>query len=311
MAMSRAQPVVSVIICTLNRAKWLHACLSALAADVTSAQCVEVVIVDNGSTDTTAGVVETIGRHFDSLRYCLEPRVGLSHARNRGVSEAHAEWIAFLDDDARPLPGYVQRLLTLVAEARFDCVGGVYLPWYAEGRAAWFRDEYASNALSITHYGEMPPNAYASGGNCVIRRAALNAVGGFNQLLGMRGGVLAYGEETRLQIELLRHGYRIGGDPALRIEHLVAQRKQHLGWLLRQAWSVGRDSWATFDRQPNLRSLAYAGWHLFSRPVAGLYREIRSDQAPKSWRTLALAIAEPGVRTVAELLTGVQRMMMR
>ncbi len=222
------------------------------------------------------------------------------------MAEAGGDWIAFLDDDARPLPGYVRRLVTLAATCEFDGVAGVYLPWYAEGRERWFRDEYASNAAAIKAYGELPPGRFASGGNCMFRRCVLKAVGGFPESLGPAGDRFSYGEDTQPQVRMLRRGYRLGGDPELRVEHLVSRRKQDLAWLLRRARDQGRDAWRILDREPRLLDLALLMYRLGSRPLRGLYGLLRSPWRPKGWRNWVIACLGPIIATWAELGSGLR-----
>jgi glycosyltransferase involved in cell wall biosynthesis len=296
--------LVSIAICTRDRATLLRECLAALQDQVGEMSDVEILIVDNGSTDDTQQVAHEFADCFPHWRCVSEPQTGLSHARNRALAVTEGDWVAFLDDDARPLAGYIARLKKLAREGAFDCVGGIYLPWYAEGRAPWFRDEYASNATSVVAYGELPAGVYASGGNCLFRRAALEAVGGFSRELGMRGHALAYGEETRVQIEMRQRGYRIGGDPALRVEHLAPQYKQDVDWLLASAVATGRNVWQAFDRRPSARLLLPLTYRLITRPLRNLYRLVRSGEGPRGWRNWLLALLMPLVSTWAELREG-------
>lgn len=62
----------------------------------------EVIVVDNASQDDTRQRVRELAEDtaHPRIRYVYEPNVGLSHARNRGIAEAEADIIAFLDDDA-------------------------------------------------------------------------------------------------------------------------------------------------------------------------------------------------------------------
>ena len=88
-------PKISVVIPTYNRAATVpRAIESVLAQTVTD---LEVVVVDDGSSDSTAKV---LGDMFgDRIRYYAQTNQGASVARNRGVEEARGEWIAFLDSD--------------------------------------------------------------------------------------------------------------------------------------------------------------------------------------------------------------------
>jgi glycosyltransferase involved in cell wall biosynthesis len=99
--------LLSVVICTWNRAQSLRVALSSLTRLVDPAGANwEVVVVDNNSTDDTRAAVE---EHRDALpvRYVFEPRQGLSHARNRAVQEAGGDLIIFTDDDVRVDPRWL------------------------------------------------------------------------------------------------------------------------------------------------------------------------------------------------------------
>lgn len=88
-------PTVSVVIPTYNRAgKVRNAIESALAQTVTD---VEVIVVDDGSSDDTGKILEEV--FGDRIRYYAQVNQGVSVARNKGVEEARGEWIAFLDSD--------------------------------------------------------------------------------------------------------------------------------------------------------------------------------------------------------------------
>jgi len=209
------------------------------------------------------------------------------------------------------LPGYVARLRALVEDGRFDVVGGVYLPWYAEGRERWFRDAYASNAGISDELGVLSSDAFVSGGVMLLRRATALAVGGFNPGLGMGGRTLAYGEETRLQIQIRQAGGRVGVDPAWQIEHLAPRCKQRVGWLLGRAWATGRDSWRVFDRKPDAAALFGVVRRLISRPIWSLFNELRGRNGRRHWQTMLVATACPFVQTVGELSSGIREIFRR
>lgn len=76
---------VSIIICTRRRPTMLHNCLEALRRSVRAPD--EVIVVDNSSGDPAT---ESVAGKFHA-RYVLEEKVGLSHARNRGITESNSE----------------------------------------------------------------------------------------------------------------------------------------------------------------------------------------------------------------------------
>ena len=113
---------LSVVICSLNGATGVDRCLRALAAQTGPVE-LEIIVVDDGSTDDTSGVAEahgvTVVRHATNR--------GLAAARNSGVRAASAPVVAFLDDDCEPEPPWA-RLLLAAYEHDVIGVGGTALP---------------------------------------------------------------------------------------------------------------------------------------------------------------------------------------
>jgi glycosyltransferase involved in cell wall biosynthesis len=114
-----ASPTVSVVIPCYNGARFLRATLGSVLAQ-THLSC-EVIVVDDGSTDDSAGVAESFG---PPVRVIRQPNQGESVARNRGIDEAQGEWIAFLDADDVWLPEKTERQLHgMASDTRASCTG--------------------------------------------------------------------------------------------------------------------------------------------------------------------------------------------
>ena len=92
---------VSIVTPTYKRPDALERCIKSVQSlEIPEGVAVEHLIIDNdpaGGAERVAKNAEQCG--LAPLRYVHEPQAGVSHARNRGVSEAHGEWIAWLDDD--------------------------------------------------------------------------------------------------------------------------------------------------------------------------------------------------------------------
>ena len=93
--------VLSILICTYNREHFLKQCLDSIIeqTEQTNEKEIEVIIIDNNSSDNTKSLVESYNSST-KISYYLENKQGLSHARNAGVQIAKGNYIAFVDDDA-------------------------------------------------------------------------------------------------------------------------------------------------------------------------------------------------------------------
>lgn len=101
-------PFVSVIVPTWNRAPFLRQLLNALSFQVYPADRMEVLVIDNSSTDDTEDVVSEAAARFDfPLRYHRKANDGPAASRNRGAELAQGDVLAFTDSDCLPVPGWI------------------------------------------------------------------------------------------------------------------------------------------------------------------------------------------------------------
>jgi glycosyltransferase involved in cell wall biosynthesis len=236
---------LTVVICTRDRAAGLHATLASLHEQ--NDANFRVVVVDNGSrTAESAAVVERVGLpHCD---YVVEPRPGLSRARNRGLAAVGTELVAWIDDDETTDADWVSRLRQGFAhEARPAAVCGVMLPAELESEAQVRFEQYGGfnkgrgmepevlrKGTSSVVSPLYPLPAFGSGGNMAFKTAALRAVGGFDNCLGA-GTRTHGGEEVRALSLLLSRGDAVLHWPAAITWHthrrdMTALKKQFYGY---------------------------------------------------------------------------------
>ena len=179
-------PVISVVICTYNRADLLPAALEdVLAQNHPQTPPFELLVVDNNSTDSTRAVVERAETRDGRVRYLRETKQGLSHARNAGIAVARAPLIAFTDDDVRVGPDWLATIMrTVRAYPGVSVVGGKVLPIWPAPPPPWLTPEHWG-PLALVDYGEQPVRVDAGnplclvGANLAIVRSAFDRVGGF------------------------------------------------------------------------------------------------------------------------------------
>ena len=117
------RPFISVVIPTFNRAHQVQAALRSVLAQTYDE--FEVIVVDDGSTDTTRQEVERlIAEHNGTgkqIRFFTQPNQGPSAARNKGIAEARGDWIAFLDSDDQWLPEKLEWQLCAIEKFNDKC----------------------------------------------------------------------------------------------------------------------------------------------------------------------------------------------
>ncbi|WP_412062213.1 glycosyltransferase family 2 protein [Rubrivirga sp. IMCC45206] len=238
-------PTITIAVCTRDRAEILGEALAALLAEVEGGAGVEVLVVDNGSTDGTAALLAGV----EGVRAVREPVPGLSAARNRALAASDADWIVYLDDDAFVWPGWLAALREAIAHDGVVLAGGPIEPRFPTPPPAWF--DPASVRRTFGPEGPLPDAAARrgfSGGNLAVRRDALAAVGGFDPALGMVAGRLGLGEETELAGRLVdRFGNATWHAPAMGVDHLEPAWKQRPGYVARRAFVNGRQAWRYAD----------------------------------------------------------------
>ena len=253
-----ADPRLSVVICTHDRPRDLARCLTAVSALV---EPVEVVVVDSASSAPCADLVASFDPRF---RYLREDEPGLSRARNRGLTAARGEIVAFLDDDAAPRPEWVGELLApFDRDPAVGCVGGACLPLF-EGapRPRWLSDRLLQFA-GITHFGSTSREARSSaewpfGANIAFRKAALPSEQPFSPVLGRNGTTLLSGEESDLVERVRDAGWKIWLAPEAVVEHTVHAERCTSRYYWRRLW------WAGVSRARSTEAAALLGLRLLA-----------------------------------------------
>lgn len=267
--------LISVIICTHDRAQFLERCLSALVPDENAPADWEIVVVANACTDDTVHRVEALKSSFrDVLRTLVEPVPGLSHARNVGAAAARGEYLVYLDDDAVPAAGWLnayRRYFTAYPDV--SAGGGPIDPdWGNLRRPNYWRPEFEVNRASLRFADTpklFPDGRLPFGANMFMRAATFRALGGFDRSLGMSGKKLGLAEETEWFLRLRRTGAPIGYVADASVSHWVNPRDITRRGLLRRAFQAGIISVTVFHvPKPEC---GWLGWsrHALSAAVRG------------------------------------------
>jgi glucosyl-dolichyl phosphate glucuronosyltransferase len=237
---------VTVVVSTLNRTAEVERAVRSLLAQHGVQSTLEVIVVDNGSSDECARTISALPLSPIQVRYLREPRLGLSYARNAGIDHARGSIVAFLDDDAEADSGWVVHLLNVFrADNTVGAAGGrTVVRWPAE-RPLWISST-VEGYYGLCDYGAsrrvLRFPEYPFGSNMAFRRSVLNELGGFRVDLGARGNNLMAGEETDLFERLHSRGVAVVYDPFALVHHWVSPDRVSRRWSLRRAFQHGVSS---------------------------------------------------------------------
>jgi GT2 family glycosyltransferase len=197
-------PRISVVVCTYNGSRTIRDCLEGLRR--LQYPNFEVIVVDDGSTDATAEIVEKHG-----FRLIRTENRGLSSARNTGLEAATGEIVAYLDDDAYPDPHWLTYLAATFMHTTHAALGGPNIPPAGDGPIA---DCIANAPGGPVHVLLSDQEAeHVPGCNMAFRKAALQAIGGFDPQFRIAG------DDVDVCWRLRERGWTVGFNPAAVVWH--------------------------------------------------------------------------------------------
>lgn len=197
-------PLISVVVAAHNAAKTLGACIDSILAQ--TYRPIELLIVDDGSTDETAELLETHPAR-EQLTVLRVENGGQARARNIGVRETSGRWIGFFDSDCRLDPRCIEKLQQATHDPAVASVGGIQTSPDDESVFGRAIQGYFESLGFLTEYvrqgrdSEVTETAHNPSCNVLYRRAAFEEVGGFDERLWV-------GEDPDLDQRVALKGYR-------------------------------------------------------------------------------------------------------
>ena len=239
--------MISVILCTYNRERYLYNVLSSIA-DGTYRGDYEIVLVDNNSSDGTRAECERFAADHPQVRfrYCFEPQQGLSHARNRGIVESQGDVLVYVDDDALVNKEYLHTYADFFARnPEAVAAGGPILPQYDGCEEPDWMSHYTRQLITGKLYlgekeREFPHDAFPGGGNAAYRKSVFDTVGLFNPELGRKGNSLIGAEEKDLFDKMTSRGMRFYYLPTAILYHLIPPKKLTQDYFDRLTLGIGQ-----------------------------------------------------------------------
>lgn len=237
---------ISLVIPAYNEEKYIGECLKSALQN--GKEIFEIIVVNNASTDNTRSVAETFSNLYPKIKICYEPKKGLTKARQRGLSEASGEAVAYIDADTKMPKGWAGKVNRYFEEnKKIVCVSGPYIYYDQPPAGKIFTRIYWLLAYIIYFFvGYM-----AVGGNFAVRKSAILKAGGFDENISF------YGEDTDMARRLSKVGkvkfilglYMYTSARRLRGEGLVKTAIKYI--------------------------INFASEVLFKKPVTGEYKDIR------------------------------------
>jgi glycosyltransferase involved in cell wall biosynthesis len=195
-----SEPLVSFLIPVLNDADNLARCLKAIEGQ-SSTVPVELIVLDNGSTDGSEDIARASGATVLQI-----PRVRVSALRNEGIRVARAPWIALVDADNEIAPGWLSAAVRHFASSQMAALGCDYS---APPDGTWVQQLYDA----FRHHPRRVESVrWLATGNLVVRRDLALAIGGFDETLETC-------EDVDFCNRLRRRGYEIWADPNMASTH--------------------------------------------------------------------------------------------
>jgi GT2 family glycosyltransferase len=239
--------VLSVVICTHNRAKDTIENVSALAPQLRS-KPVEIIVVDSASDVTEARALYPLS-DFGRTQLIRLDKAGVSLARNAGIARACGAWVGFLDDDVVAKPDWVEAVLRRIASSADDVgvIAGRVVPRWPRTipddatppEAIGARWKVLLSLIDDPRVYCSTSNPIGVSANYMIRRSALQAVGGFPIGLGRVGNSLASGEDPYVVDRIVERGLQTWYDGTIVVEHKIHAVRLTRTWIADRARHEG------------------------------------------------------------------------
>ncbi len=198
-----SNPLLSIVIPTHNRCASLLRCLGAIGRQADCAALCEVIVVVDGSTDGTAGVLGSRQWPFP-LQTVSQQNLGAGVARNAGAAMARGEYLAFLEDDVLPADGWLAIARKILAESTPDVLEG--------------RTVYAGTEREVRRFEpDRTPSFIPC--NLIVRRKCFVAVGGYSPDYFDAKRGLYFREDSDFGFRLIGAGYAVSVDERLVVSH--------------------------------------------------------------------------------------------
>jgi glucosyl-dolichyl phosphate glucuronosyltransferase len=239
-------PLITIAICTYNRAEYLRDTLADLQGQSADPGDFEILVINNNSADHTTEVCSDFSNRSSGLsfRWVSETRQGLSFARNRALEEALSDVILYIDDDVHLPADFVLTALSCLKKyPDVDCAGGRIFVSFDENDTSWIPDELMP-MFGLHDLGDRdriyPLTNFPRGGNMLIKKNLFESYGAFNTELGRIGSELLGSEEKEFFERIRKEGVKLHYWSELKLWHRIGAVRLKEPYLKKQSEGIGR-----------------------------------------------------------------------
>jgi glycosyltransferase involved in cell wall biosynthesis len=281
-------PLISVVVCSYNGSRTIRDCFDGLTR--LSYPNYEVIVINDGSTDSTAKIAREYG-----FRVISTHNQGLSNARNLGCQAAAGEIVAYIDDDAYPDPHWLTYLAAAFMNTEHAGIGGPNVPPSGNGLIG---DCVAHAPGGPVHVLLSDQEAeHIPGCNMAFRKIALEEIDGFDPQFRSAG------DDVDVCWRLQKKDYTLGFSPSAMVWHhrrnsLVAYWKQQIGYgkaeaLLERKWpekynAAGHLTWGGRVYGNGHTHALGKAWRIYYGTWGGAPFQSRYEDPPGLLRSLPL-----------------------
>ena len=231
--------MISILICTYNRGNLIESTLRALINQQTK-QPYEIIIVNGGGKNNCQQILEKWKTKFPNLKIFITKNINLSASRNIGLRECTGNLILQTDDDARPFPNWIERIVE--AHKLYPDVGVIGGDVIDAGGTSYL-SQIADMATFPHHYNTCEVRS-VPGVNSSYKKEVIDQVGKYDEMLFR-------GEDVDYNWRAIKNGWKVIYIPEIKVYHV--HRPNWIG-LLKQHYMYGRAHFLVRSKWPEMYS---------------------------------------------------------
>jgi succinoglycan biosynthesis protein ExoM len=250
--------LISLCVCTFRRPEGINRALNSLIdAEIPQGWRAEFIVVDNDDRASASEIVKSISAHRPAvvIRYFIEPKSGVSHARNRCLREARGSILTFIDDDEYVKSDWLVQLVLTLEQQQADAVFGPVIPCFETAPPPWVESTGAHYRARFPT-GSIVDWKNAQTNNVAFRRTLLNSGNMFSVYFTKTGG-----EDSLFFAKAAASGQKLVWCDDAIVTETVPIKRMTRRWVLERAFNGGR----TFVRLQAIRvsPLAYVFYAVY------------------------------------------------